>query len=565
MTLVEEIRTGEEHLDRILRKHPKDGKGFYSRSDIIGAFRRLAPARGWQGEEREFVARLRMRPVRSLSGVTPVTVLTQPFPCPGRCVFCPSDVRMPKSYLSNEPGAQRAESHGFDPYRQTWHRLAAFRAIGHPVDKVELIILGGTWSFHPEDYRRWFVRRCFEAMNDFAAGCVPEARVGAGDFRRVAADTAPAQARGRYNAIVTGVLRERHGGRLLDRAPEDDAALARAQRRNETAASRCVGLSLETRPDCLGEAEVERIRRAGATKVQIGIQSLSDAVLARNRRGHDVAATRRALRLLRAAGFKLQAHWMPNLAGATPATDVEDFARLFDDVDFRPDELKIYPTSLVETAELVDRWRDGSWRPYAFEELRDLLVACLARVPEYCRVSRVIRDISSDDILVGNKLTNFREIAERELAARGGRCRDIRSREIRGETLRGEPELRSLGYRTSIGEERFLQALRPGDRLAGFARLALPESPSFLPELGDAALLREVHVYGHALALGDREAGHAQHRGLGGRLVGEAAASARAAGHGRLAVISAVGTRAWYRRLGFCDGELYQHLDLSVI
>jgi elongator complex protein 3 len=302
----------------------------------------------------------------------------------------------------------------------------------------------------------------------------------------------------------------------------------------------------------------------GCTKVQIGYQSLSDEVLAANKRGHDVKATRIAMRQLRAAGFKIHAHWMPNLLTSTPKGDIADFERLFEDSDFRPDEIKIYPCSLIETAELMEYHRRGEWRPYDHAELLEVITAALVRVPRYCRVTRVIRDISSDDIIEGNKLTNFRQIAEKELASRGERCQDIRAREIRGERIDPDSlDLRATRYRTGIGEEWFLEFVNPEDRIAGFARLSLPEVPADLEELYGSALLREVHVYGEATEIGVHSVDRTQHRGLGQKLVEAAAARALGAGYANLAVISAVGTRPWYRRLGFKDGALYQHRSLA--
>ena len=333
----------------------------------------------------------------------------------------------------------------------------------------------------------------------------------------------------------------------------------------KTAKVRCVGLVVETRPDHVSQAEVTRIRRLGATKVQIGIQSLSDDVLRANRRGHDVAATRRAMRLLRGMGFKIHAHWMPNLHGSSLQRDAEDFRRLWDDPDFRPDELKIYPCSLIESAELMRYHRDGRWRPYDHGELVDLLVGCLAATPSYCRLTRVIRDIPGTDIVVGNKVTNLRQVAEEELSRRGLDCVDIRSREIGRQRLgAGAPlRLQTISYEASGGEERFLQYTSERGRLAGFLRLRLPAAAAPVPELEDAALLREVHVYGQLVGLGQGASGKAQHRGLGKALIEEAARQASEAGYRSLAVISSVGTRAYYRDLGFEGGELYQHLDLA--
>jgi len=436
-----------EIIEAILRRHPRDGRGFYSRAQLIAGARYLLAAGTIELDEERFVSRIRMRPVRTQSGVTPLTVLTKPFPCPGGCIFCPNDVRMPKSYLADEPGAQRAALNHFDPYLQTWNRLATYRAIGHPVGKVEMIILGGTWSSHPEPYQVWFVKRCFDALNDFGEGCDRRGEVSQAilDFQTLR----PRRGRN-YNEVVGDHLRNRLGGALLDSGEQAEwSELEQAQQRNEAAQCRSVGLVVETRPDHLSVEEVVRIRRLGCTKVQIGYQSLSDEVLAANKRGHDVKATRIAMRQLRAAGFKIHAHWMPNLLTSTPKGDIADFERLFEDSDFRPDEIKIYPCSLIETAELMEYHRRGEWRPYDHAELLEVITAALVRVPRYCRVTRVIRDISSDDIIEGNKLTNFRQIAEKELASRGERCQDIRAREIRGERIDPDSlDLRATRYRT---------------------------------------------------------------------------------------------------------------------
>ena len=551
-----------EPYRQALRRHPKDGRGFFSKSEIIRGFRHLNAALGWGRDERKFIARLRMKPVRTASGVAPVTLLTRPHPCPGRCIFCPSDVRMPKSYLSDEPGAQRAGQHRFDPYAQTLSRLMAYHHTGHKVDKAEIIVLGGTWSSYPEAYQRWFVKRSFDALNDFQRW--RDGELSAPETRGLEWADLGERIHGRridrsYNRIV-GDHAERHGNGRFAAETAAWSELAAAQRHNETAASRCVGLVVETRPDHLTAEEVIRIRRLGATKVQIGYQSLSDEVLAANHRGHDVAATRRATRLLRGAGLKIHAHWMPNLYGSSPERDVEDFERLFADPDFRPDELKIYPCSLIESAELMAYWRDGRWRPYEEAELLEVLVECLRRAPEYCRLTRVIRDIPGTDIVAGNRKTNFRELAEAELTRRGLVARDIRAREVRYSEVRpAELELRETRYATSVGEERFLQYVTPEKRLAAFLRLSLPAGPVEIEEIASSAMIREVHVYGRLVGLGERRAGRSQHLGLGARLIERGAELAAAAGFTDLAVISAVGTRDYYRRLGFGDGELYQH------
>ena len=568
-------RFEERDLENLLRRHPKDGRGFFSKSELIRGYRALRP--GSSGEQ-AFVDRVRMKPVRTRSGVAPVTVLTKPFPCPGRCIFCPSDVRMPKSYLSSEPGAQRAAEHQFDPYRQTFSRLRSFRHTGHSVDKVELIVLGGTWSSYPEGYQVWFILRCLQAMNEFfAVSSDPAADPllafePAVDFRQLdetvqgeEIDSSDAAAARGYNQVVSDWTAAHP--RAAVEARDQNAGwteLLAAQRENETAAVRCVGLSLETRPDRLDPAEALRMRRLGATKVQIGIQSMDDDVLALNGRGHDTVRSRLAVGLLRQAGFKIQAHWMPNLHGSTPAKDREDFDRLFADPDVRPDELKVYPCSLIESAELMAYHRRGDWRPYDRAELLDVLVHSLGATPRYCRLTRVIRDIPGTDIVTGNRTTNLRQVAEAETAARGLLCRDIRAREVGGCPV--DParlRLRRTDYEASGGREVFLEFVTVEDRIAGFLRLRLPApagtDETSPPELVGKAIIREVHVYGAVVGLGAREKGRSQHVGLGRRLIAEALGIAAGAGFEQVAVISSVGTREYYRRLGFEDGELYQH------
>jgi len=501
-----------DDLARLLRRYPR-ADGQFAKDQVVAAYRRFC-AEGRLAFDREVMRRLQMKPIRTQSGVATVTVLTKPFPCPGECLFCPTDVRMPKSYLHDEPGAARAEAHGFDPYMTTASRLRALENIGHPTDKVELLILGGTWSYYPADYQEWFIKRCFEALN--------------------------------------GVESE---------------TLADAQRLNESAARRNVGLVIETRPDYVDAAELARLRRYGVTKVQLGAQSLDDRILDLNRRGHTVEQTRQAVRLLRAAGFKLHLHWMPNLLGATPASDRADYARLWSDPGLRPDELKIYPCALVKEAELVQWWERGAYRPYTDDELVALIADCMASTPRYVRLNRVIRDIPANHVVAGSTASNLRETVERHLRAAGRASPDIRWREVRDQKLEiGELGLKDEHYETSGGREVFLSFDTRSDQLAGFLRLSLPTAAAAattgLAELRDCALIREVHVYGPVVGLGAAGQSEAQHTGLGAHLIREAERRARQAGYSRLAVISAVGTRGYYRKHGFEVGELYMHKTL---
>ena len=516
--VLEEIRRGRD-VTKTLRSYPLQGGGYLNKSMLVATYNEMVAA-GEIEEDVRLLERIRMKPMRTLSGVTTVTVLTKPYPCPGKCIFCPTDVRMPKSYLPDEPGAMRGLEHKFDPYAQVRSRIEQLESVGHPTDKIELLILGGTWSSYRRDYQEWFIKRCFDAMNAITPHSLPE-----GD----------------------GVQRVGEG------------ELINAHTFNETTHHRNVGLVIETRPDEITPAELRWLRHLGVTKVQMGAQSLDDHILEINKRGHDVESTRRATALLRAAGFKIVLHWMPNLLGATPKSDREDFARLWNDIC--PDEIKIYPNQLLANAELYEYWQRGEFTPYTTEELIDLIADIKPTIPRYCRVNRVIRDIPSTNVVEGNRRTSLRQDVHVEMQRRGTRCECVRCREVRGKPI--DPELLKLDdlvYHAGVAEEHFISYVTPDDKLAGFIRLSLPgkDSPETgMPDLDGAALIREVHVYGQSLPVGAEKLGAAQHTGLGTRLVAQAESLAKANGFRRMAVISAVGTRGYYLERGFERGELY--------
>lgn len=554
-------------LQLILRKYPKDNKGYFSKSQLIVGYQALAQELQLKTDEKTFVAKIKKKPIRTLSGVTPVTVLTKPFPCPGKCIFCPNDVRMPKSYLSDEPGAQRATKNSFDPYLQAYNRLLAYQKNGHSTDKIEIIILGGTWSFYPETYQIWFIKRCFDALNDFGSGRDNREKVKTGsNFAKEKQDVQGKNFNKTYNQSISEKLVKLHGKTINDWETATWEELEIAHKTNETSKTRSVGLVIETRPDHISQEEVIRVRRLGCTKTQIGFQSLNDHVLSVNNRGHDVAATRKAMKLLRAAGFKIHGHWMANLHGSSPDEDIKDYQKMFSDPDFKPDELKIYPCSLIETAELMDYYERGEWAPYTHQELLKVVTQTIKSTPQYCRLTRVIRDIPGSDIVVGNKKTNFRQIAEQELASQNITSQDIRAREIKDSTFDPKAlKLDEITYKTSTTTEHFLQYVTPTNQIVGFLRLSLPskQTKPFIQELANSAIIREIHVYGQATNLGAREKGQAQHLGLGTKLFKRSIEISQENNFQNLAVISAIGTRQYYRKLGFTDGKLYQHYKLT--
>lgn len=525
--VLEEVRSGMDVLSAI-RRHPLPGGGHVAKHALVAAYRAAVQNGEW-AEDVHLLARIRMKPMRTLSGVTTVTVLTKPYPCPGECIFCPTDVRMPKSYLPDEPGAARGYQNNFDPYDQVRARLSDYDTLGHPTDKIELLILGGTWSAYRKDYQEWFIRRCFDAMNGAAS-----------------------------------------------------PSLAEAQRINETAAHRNVGLVIETRPDRITPQEIAWLRYLGVTKVQIGVQSLDDRIQDLNRRGHTNAETLQASARLRAAGFKIVAHWMPNLLGATPDSDRADFARLWTaergGLGVSPDELKIYPTQLLENTDLHQYWLRGEYQPYTTQQLVELIADIKPTIPEYCRVNRVIRDIPSTHVVAGNKRTSLRMDIDAELERRGQACRCIRCREVRGRSV-SPAQLRLVDqvYHPLHSEEHFLSYVTADDKIAAYLRLSLPavsgnlssaashapsEIQAAIPELAGAALIREVHVYGQSLPVGREQPGAAQHTGLGTALLAQADEIAWQAGYRRMAVIAAVGTRRYYEARGFERGELYMFKDI---
>ena len=539
--------------------------------------------------EERFVHSVRMKPRRTASGVATITVITRPHTCSSNCIYCPCDLRMPKSYLANEPACQRAELTFFDPYVQVAARLQALHQMGHSTDKVELIVLGGTWSDYPESYQYWFIKELFRTLNEWpnSPNHIKERLNWYTSFGLQNSEEALSSFVAEQQAAVfddTATYNQAFH-KLYDTSHPHQSAwsqmqstydeLVEQQHVNETAAARVVGLVIETRPDTITPDNLRMFRQLGCTKIQIGIQSTRQEILDANQRQMSVAQIKRAFSLIRLYGFKIHSHLMVNLLGATPEADKQDFKTFVTDPGFLPDEIKLYPCALVSGTQLVQKYREGAWQPYAKDELVDVLVQDVLATPPYVRISRMIRDISATDILVGNKHTNLRQMVEQELAAKdvASRVQEIRFREINQQQVSAaELTLQDFTYTTAVSDEHFLQWVTADNKIAGFCRLSLPHWDKLTAGACDVtanellvqpgqAMIRELHVYGQALSLGS-EGMSAQHQGLGQKLLAKASSIAAEAGYTSLNVISSIGTRAYYRAQGFTDAGLYQQKAL---
>lgn len=487
-----------------------------SNIEILKTYEKLRAA-GKLEEQTHFQKLFRKRKIRSLAGVSVITVLTKPFYCPGKCVFCPTEIGMPKSYLSNEPGAMRAVLNDFDPIKQVTNRLRSLKNQGHPTEKVELIVLGGTFSAYKHPYQTAFVRQLYNALNGT-------------NFRR----------------------------------------MSDAQKFNETTEHRAIALSLETRPDHVTKQELRRFRELGCTKVQIGIQSLYDDVLTLNKRGETVEQGRNSIQLIKDAGFKIAVHMMPNLPGSDPERDFQMMKILFEDPAYKPDFLKLYPCSVVPFSELEHWWRRGEYVPYDDQTLTELIVRIKKIVPEFVRIERLVRDIPGESILAGSLITNLRQLIQEKRDKEGQWiCRCIRCREIRGKEVSPENIVqKTTSFPAAGGKEYFLtyeDASR--DKILSLLRLRFPsylytQKRHFIPELEGAAVIREVHTYGFQLALGAQSGESPQHLGLGKKLIREAEIITKKEGIKRLAVIASIGTREYYKKWGYEQEGTYMMKSL---
>lgn len=445
------------------------------------------------------------KPSRTVSGVAAVAVMTSPHDCPhGKCSYCPGGVSndSAQSYTGKEPAARRAARNGFDPWRQVTDRVTQLEEIGHNTDKIDLIIMGGTFTSRDPEYQEWFVKRCFDALNGM-----------------------------------------------------DSETLEEAQDRNRTAMRRCVGMTVETRPDVFTPEQIERAMRLGATRVELGVQILDDDILKGVDRGHGTAEVRRCTKDCRDRGLKVCYHIMPGLPGSSPEHDLECFRRVFDDPAYRPDMLKFYTLLVVAGTGVYDMWNRGEYKPYDERTAIELLAEMKALVPEYVRIQRIQRDIPATEIVAGITKSNIRQEVASYMKAHGTACRCIRCREAgRADAVLDpdSPVLNDLVYEANGGTEHFI-SLVCDDSIIGYVRLRLDSNPM--------ATIRELKVFGHPASIGEDD-GEWQHRGFGRRLVAEAERVAAENGRGRIRVMSGVGVREYYRSLGYSEDLPYMAKDL---
>ncbi len=494
--------------------------------------------------------KLKTKPMRTQSGVAPVAIMTEPRECPhGTCTFCPGGVNsyfgsVPKSYTGNEPASMRAIRNKFDAYLQVFNRLEHYILLGQIPEKVELIIMGGTFLSYPVDYQDNFIRDAFQAMNDFGELFFENERLNETKFKEFFNFNLDFKSEERTKTIHEKLL-----------SLKRETGLGEEQIKNETSKIRCVALVIETKPDWCFEEHINQALKLGATRIEVGVQSLDDKVLKKVNRGHDVADTIKSFELLKNAGYKVIAHWMIGLPGVVVEDEVENFKKLFLDPNFRPDGLKIYPCMVMPGTPLYAQYKKGLFKPLRTREAAETVSECKKFIPKYCRVYRINRDIPTKVTIDGVGLTNFRQVVHELMKKKDIKCECIRCREPRDKKVNwGNVNLNRIDYEASNGKEIFL-SFDDDDTLLGFLRLRFPNK-SFRNEItGDSAIVREVHVYGEATPIGKE--GEIQHRGLGKKLMEEAEKISKEAGKNKMVVISGIGVKEYFYKLGYKKDGVY--------
>ncbi|MDP3966455.1 MAG: tRNA uridine(34) 5-carboxymethylaminomethyl modification radical SAM/GNAT enzyme Elp3 [archaeon] len=446
-----------------------------------------------------YLRKIPKKPVRTKSGVTPLTVVLPPRKCNhGTCIYCPGGDYVPQSYTDKSPAVMRALSLGFDVKKQVKSRLDTLIKMGHPTEKIELIIIGGTFLQYPLLYQYDYIKGCYDVLNE-----------------------------------------------------KESKTLNEAQKLNETAKHRLVAMCIENRPDNCSIEEIKRMREYGATRVEIGVQILDDEIYKKTARGHTIKDVEEASGRLKDAGFKLGYHIMPGLPYSNIEKDIEKFKVLFDDESFRPDQLKIYPCQIVEDSPLAKMYKRINYKTYTDQEIKKVLTEMMKLIPRYARVMRVMREIPKEKMIGKVASTSIRKDVEDKLKVGNEEIREIRMREIgfNGDGLKLDTKLKIMEYDSSEGKEFFLEIVNSEDILFGLLRLRFPKEAIF-PELKDSAVVRELHVYGQALNLHEKGK-NSQHMGYGKFLMSEAERISGENGYKKVAVISGVGVREYYKKLGY--------------
>ncbi len=457
------------------------------------------------------------KPIKTASGVAVIALMPKPYACPhGRCTYCPGgvDFNTPNSYTGREPSTQNAIANNYDPKKQILDKLEHLKSYGHDSTKLELVIVGGTFLFMERAYQINFIKSCYDALNGFES--------------------------------------------------ED---LESAKKNNETANIRNVGFTVETKPDYCKKQHVDWMLDYGITRVEIGVQTLHESVYEIVNRGHTFNDVIESFQISKDAGYKIVAHMMPGLPTMSPKEDIKDFGRLFSNSDLRPDMLKIYPTLILENTKLYQSYKDGSFTPYSEDDMIKVLTEVKKIIPRWIRIMRLQREISSDQIIAGPKLGNLRQIVQQNLQKHNLSCKCIRCREAglsEDSVNMDDIKLHQNNYDSSGGQEVFLSYDDSADRIFGFLRLRKPSVNAHRKEVTkDTCIVRELHVYGKSLKLGKRDRDSIQHLGLGKKLMEEAERISREEFDAKnLLVISAVGTREYYRKLGYASRGPYMSKDL---
>jgi len=497
------------------------------------------------------------KPTKTISGVAVIAVMTSPAACPhGRCVMCPGGLanNTPQSYTGFEPAAMRGAQCNYDPYLQVKHRLEQLSAIGHPIGKVELIVMGGTFTSRDLSYQKSFINECLRAMNEFYADSNQNFEIFKSEISQIEDNT------NTYND-KQDKMEEYQSDQYQKSSPIDH---------NERAKVRNVGITFETRPDYCKKREIDTMLSLGGTKVELGVQTIYDDVLKKIRRGHTVKDSIEANRLLRDSGLKVGFHMMPGLPSSDFDKDYDMFKEIFDNEDFKPDYLKIYPTLVTEGTDLYIWWKKGLYKPYSTEDAAKLIAEVKKITPPWVRIQRIQRDIPLPHILDGVKKSNIRQIAQDILMKENKGCRCIRCREV-GHVDK-EPEnidLSLIKYDCSGGKEFFISYEDiANDILIGFTRLRFPASPYRKEIIENTALIRELHIYGQMLNIGERSENDGknnriwQHRNYGRLLISKAEEIAIDNGFKKLAVCSGIGVREYYRKLGYTLDGVYMSKKL---